>query len=305
MISKPAFSRLSMQLMAAVLFVSSAAITPFSVRAQEATPESLWPEKTYQEDEFMPTITFYNPPKEKAVDVAIVVCPGGGYSGLASDHEGTQIAAWLNNMGITAAVLRYHTVSETGGKPGLHPAPLNDALRAIRTVRSRAGKLGVDPKKIGIIGFSAGGHLASTAATHFTAGDPAAENPLEKLSSRPDFAILLYPVITFLPPFAHQGSRVNLLGENPPDKLVLEFSNELQVRSETPPVFLAHTTEDPVVPVENSILFYQALHKAGVPAELHIFQHGRHGLGLGKEEPFSEWPQLCQKWMKAMGFLQL
>src|SRR3546814_12145270 len=135
-----------MQLMAAVLIVSSTAITPFSVRAQEATPVSLWPEKNYQEDEFMPTITFYNPPKEKAVDVAIVVCPGGGYSGLASDHEGTQIAAWLNNMGITAAVLRYHTVSETGGKPGLHPAPLNDALRSeerrvgkecVRTCRSR------------------------------------------------------------------------------------------------------------------------------------------------------------------------
>lgn len=281
-----------------------AAILLSSVALAQPAEESLWPGKAYSEGEFIPMITFYNPPREKAVDMAIVVCPGGGYGGLAMDHEGKQIAGWLNGLGITAAVLKYHTVGETGGTPGLHPAPLEDVLRAIRLVRGRAPKLRLNPGKIGVMGFSAGGHLASTAATHFTAGAPDAADPLEKLSSRPDFAVLLYPVITFLPQYAHQGSRVNLLGENPPDKQVLEFSNERQVTPETPPVFLVHTTEDTVVPPENSVLFYMALRKAGVPAELHIFQQGRHGLGLGPEElPFSEWPQLCQKWLKAMGFL--
>lgn len=276
----------------------------FTASAQPAE-ESLWPGKTYEEDEFIPMITFYSPPEENATDLAVVVCPGGGYSGLAMDHEGKQVAAWLNSVGVTAAVLQYHTVSQTGGKPGLHPAPLNDALRAIRIVRGRAAKLQLDPHKIGIMGFSAGGHLASSAATHFTPGDPAAEDPLEKLSSRPDFAVLIYPVITFLPPYAHQGSRKNLLGPGAPDSLVVEFSNERQVSPETPPVFLAHTTEDTGVPPENSVLFYLALRKAEVPAELHIFQQGRHGLGLGPEEfAFSEWPGLCTKWMQAMGFLK-
>lgn len=281
-----------------------AAILASSIAIAQPAEESLWPGKAYKEGDFIPMITFYSPPRESAVDVAVVVCPGGGYGGLAMDHEGEQIAGWLNSFGITAAVLKYHTVGGTGRKPGLHPAPLEDVLRAIRLVRDRAPKLHLSPDKIGVMGFSAGGHLASTAATHFTAGDPGAADPLEELSSRPDFAILLYPVITFLPPYAHQGSRVNLLGENPPDKQVLEFSNERQVTPETPPVFLVHTTEDTVVPPENSVLFYMALRKAGVPAELHIFQQGRHGLGLGpKELPFSEWPQLCQKWLKAMGFL--
>lgn len=280
------------------------AILASSAAIAQPAEESLWPGKTYSEGEFIPMITFYNPPREKANDLAVVVCPGGGYGGLAMDHEGRQIAEWLNGLGITAAVLKYHTTGETGGTPGLHPAPLEDVLRAIRLVRHRAPKLHLNAGKIGVMGFSAGGHLASTAATHFTAGDPDAGDPLEKLSSRPDFAILLYPVITFLPPYAHQGSRVNLLGENPSDKQVLEFSNERQVTPETPPVFLVHTTEDTVVPPENSVLFYMALRKAGVPAELHIFQQGRHGLGLGPEGlPFSEWPQLCQKWLKAMGFL--
>lgn len=270
----------------------------------QVAEESLWPGRAYAPGEFIPMVTFYNPPKEKAVDMAIVVCPGGGYGGLAMDHEGKQIASWLNGLGITAVVLRYHTVSETNDTTGLHPAPLEDVLRAIRIVRGRAPKLGINQRKIGVIGFSAGGHLASSAATHFAMGDPNAKDPVDKLSSRPDFAILIYPVITFLPPHAHQGSRVNLLGKNPPDSLVLAFSNELQVTSQTPPVFLAHTTEDAAVPPENSVLFYQALLKAKVPAELHIFQEGRHGLGLGpKELPFSEWPNLCVRWLQNRGFL--
>lgn len=270
----------------------------------QAAEESLWPGKAYAPGEFIPTVTFYNPPRGEACDIAIVVCPGGGYAGLAMDHEGKQIAAWLNGLGITAVVLRYHTVSETGDTTGLHPAPLDDVQRAIRLVRHRAPKLDLDPHKIGVMGFSAGGHLASTAATHFAGGDTFAADLLDRLSCRPDFAILLYPVITFLPPYAHQGSRVNLLGKNPPDSLVMAFSNHLQVSKDTPPVFLAHTTEDTVVPVENSLYFYQALRDAGVPAELHVFQEGRHGLGLGPETlPFSEWPQLCVKWLKNRGFL--
>ncbi|QEC52002.1 alpha/beta hydrolase [Anseongella ginsenosidimutans] len=273
------------------------------VSAQPAE-ESLWPGKSYAPGEFIPTVTFYSPSRQNAADIAVVVCPGGGYSGLAMDHEGKQIAGWLNSLGITAVVLKYHTVSGTGDTTGLHPAPLEDALRAIRLVRDRARKLDLSPDKIGIMGFSAGGHLASTAATHFTGGDPDAADPLEKISSRPDFAILVYPVITFLPPYAHQGSRVNLLGKNASDSLVLEFSNERQVSPRTPPVFLVHTTEDTVVPPENSIMFYQALRKAKVPVELHIFLEGRHGLGLGSEElPFSEWPLLCVKWLDAIGVL--
>lgn len=270
----------------------------------QVAEESLWTSKSYAPDEFIPMVTFYSPPKANAVDLAIVVCPGGGYGGLAMDHEGKQIANWLNNLGITAVVLRYHTVSETKDTTGLHPQPLEDVLRAIRMVRHRAPKLGLNPDKIGVLGFSAGGHLASSAATHFTSGNPNAPDPIDRLNSRPDFAILLYPVITFLPPYAHQGSRVNLLGKNPPDSLVIAFSNELQVTQQTPPVFLVHTTEDVVVPAENSVMFYQALLKAKVPAELHIFQEGRHGLGLGPADlPFSEWPGLAVRWLQNRGFL--
>lgn len=275
-----------------------------TTQGQEGREMPLWPEE-HSKSGFEPTLTVFRPQGGKVADAAVVVCPGGGYTHLAAEHEGVQVAAWLNKLGITAVMLKYHHMQAVNNLPSLHPLPLQDAQRAIQWVRSRAAELKVDPGKIGILGFSAGGHLASSAATHFREGNPAAEDPVERLSSRPDFAVLLYPVITFQEPYLHRGSRDNLLGKAPADSLVKAFSNETRVNSETPPAFLAHTDEDKGVPAENSLFFYQALRKAGVPAEIHIFQEGRHGLGLGPEEmPFSRWPELCEAWLKANKFLQ-
>jgi acetyl esterase/lipase len=246
-----------------------------------------------------PTLTLYVPPAEKATGAAVVVCPGGGYGGLA-DHEGRPIAEWLNSLGVTAVVLRYRLAPDFH-----HPAMLQDAARAIRTVRANAASWGVDPHRIGVIGFSAGGHLASSIATHFDAGDPSAADPVERVSSRPDRAILIYPVISLVHPSTHQGSKQNLLGKNPPPGLAEELSSELKVTADTPPTFLAHTNEDTPVPPENSLLFALALRKAKVPVELHVFEKGPHGLGLGRAGfAFSEWPGLCAKWLDGQGFLK-
>jgi acetyl esterase/lipase len=223
---------------------------------------------------------------DKRNGAAVVVCPGGGYSGLAMNHEGVQIADWLNGQGITAVVLKYRL-----GPKYTHPVGLGDAQRAIRYIRANANELKIDPKRVGILGFSAGGHLAATAGTHFDSGDKDAKDPIDQLSCRPDFMVLLYPVITFSGPYAHIGSRNNLLGKSPDAKLVDLLSNEKQVTKDTPPTFLAHTSEDSGVRPENSVLFYLALKKNNVPAELHIYEKGRHGLGLGeKETPFASWP---------------
>ena len=185
-----------------------------------------------------------------------------------------------------------------------HPAPLQDAQRALRTVRARAGEWHVDSRRIGIWGFSAGGHLASTAGTHFDAGRPDAQDPIERVSCRPDFLILVYPVISMEPPYAHIGSRDNLLGKNPDPKLVENLSNEKQVTSETPPTFLMHTDGDRGVSSVNSVLFYLALKKAGVPAELHIFEKGPHGFGLAPKDPvLSIWPDLLARWLQSRGLL--
>jgi acetyl esterase/lipase len=236
---------------------------------------------------------------DKGNGAAVVVCPGGGYSGLAMNHEGVQIADWLNAQAITAVVLKYRL-----GPKYNHPVELGDAQRAIRFVRANGNELKVDPKRVGILGFSAGGHLASTAGTHFDSGDKDAKDPIDQLSCRPDFMVLLYPVITFSGPYAHIGSRNNLLGKNPDAKLVDLLSNEKQVTKDTPPTFLVHTSEDSGVRPENSVLFYLALRKNNVPAELHIYEKGRHGLGLGeKSTPFASWPDRCIAWMKGRGFL--
>jgi acetyl esterase/lipase len=177
--------------------------------------------------------------------------------------------------------------------------------RAIRTVRANADKWGVDPKRVGVLGFSAGGHLASTAATHFDRGNAQSDDPIERQSCRPDFAVLCYPVIAFEQPYTHRGSQRNLLGDNPDPQLVASLSNEKQVTSDTPPTFLWHTTEDTGVPPENSVVFYLALRQAKVPAELHIFEHGRHGLGLAKDIPaVSTWPKLCEAWLHGRGILE-
>jgi len=246
-----------------------------------------------------PKITVYRAPADKATGAAVVVCPGGGYQVVAADHEGKQIAEWLNSLGVSAFVLQYRL-----GPRYRHPAPLQDAQRAIRMVRARAQEWGVDPKRVGILGFSAGGHLASTAATHFDDGRPDAVDPIERQGSRPDFAVLCYPVISLQDPTAHAGSRRNLLGDPADPKLVEVLSNERQVTPRTPPTFLWHTADDDAVPVANSLLFFEALAKAGVPGELHVFPHGRHGVGLAQGDPaLSQWPRLCAVWMQGLGLL--
>jgi acetyl esterase/lipase len=227
----------------------------------------------------------------------VIVFPGGGYVNLAIDHEGSQIAAWLNSYGIPAFVLRYRL-----GPKYHHPIELGDAQRAIRYVRAHASEYGIDPHRIGVWGFSAGGHLASSTGTHFDNGKPDSGDPIERESSRPDFMILAYPVITFKEPFLHRGSRDALLGHNPDPALIDLLSNETQVTKETPPAFLFHTSDDAVVPVQNSIEFYLAMRAAGVPAEMHIFQHGHHGVGLARDNPdLSIWPDLLAKWLKERG----
>ena len=263
----------------------------------------LWPEgapgAAGRAPEDKPKLTLYPVPAARANGAAVVVCPGGSYRTLASDHEGKQVAEWLNTLGVSAFVLQYRV-----GPRYRHPAPLADAQRAVRLVRSRSREWGVDRARVGILGFSAGGHLASTAGTHFDDGNPQAPDPVERMGSRPDFMILAYPVISFTAAFAHSGSRQSLLGEAPDPKLVRELSNELHVTARTPPAFLFHTADDAGVPVENSLAFFQALHAAQVPAELHVFPKGPHGVGLAPHDPaLSQWPKLCAAWLQATGLL--
>ncbi len=246
-----------------------------------------------------PKITVYRAPAGKANGAAVVVCPGGGYVVVASDHEGKQVAEWLNSLGVAAFVLQYRL-----GPRYHHPAPMQDAQRALRMVRARAGEWGVDPGRVGILGFSAGGHLAATAGTHFDQGRADAADAVERQGSRPDFLILGYPVISMTHPSVHKGSRDNLLGADPDPSLLASLSNETQVTALTPPTFLFHTDEDTGVPAEHSLLFYEALRRARVPAELHIFVKGPHGVGLAPEDPvLSVWPGVCASWMRTMGFL--
>jgi acetyl esterase/lipase len=246
-----------------------------------------------------PSLTTYLPPTDKANGCAVLVCPGGGYGGLAMDHEGKQIATWLNEHGVTAFVLKYRL-----GPRYHHPAPLQDAQRAMRMIRARAVEGGLDPKRVGVWGFSAGGHLASTLSTHFDEGDTSSTDTIDRQSCRPDFAILAYPVITLQPPHTHGGSRKNLLGDKPDEKLVESLCNDKQVTKQTPPTFLFHTTTDTAVPVENAILYFSALRKSGVPAELHIYEKGPHGVGLAARDPvLSSWPGRLADWLKARGYL--
>ncbi len=247
-----------------------------------------------------PTLTVWLPPAEKANGTAVVICPGGGYNMVCTDHEGRQIAAWLNSLGVAGVMLDYRH----SGRGYRHPAPLEDAQRAIRTVRARADEWKVAIDHVGIMGFSAGGHLASTAATHFDQGNPAADDPVERAGCRPDFAILCYAVVGMGESFTNRPTQDNLLGANPPPELVRSVSNEKQVTPQTPPTFLFQTDEDAVVPAENSVFFYLALRRAGVPAELHVFRTGAHGLGLAAKTPgTSLWPQCCEAWLRGRGLL--
>jgi acetyl esterase/lipase len=272
---------------------------------------TLWPNgspgaRGTDPDKDVPTLTVWRPRPEVATGSAVVVCPGGGYGMLAMDHEGKQVAEWLNSMGITAFMLKYRL-----GPRYHHPAMLQDAGRAIRTVRANAERWRLDPHRIAILGFSAGGHLASTAGTHFDAGRVDSDDPIDRVSSRPDRMILVYPVIALATPYGHKGSLRNLLGDNPSQELIESLSNERQVTKQTPPTFIAHTNADQGVPAENALLFTLALRKAGVPVELHLFERGVHGLGLGDgwagripaEPSFKAWPKLCETWLKNQGFL--
>jgi len=277
-----------------------------AVLQQPVTEEKLWPAKmpgaktpapkeTYVNERHRhvsaPTLTIFPPPADRATGAAAIICPGGGYGHVTTVKEGHKVARWLNAAGVMGVVLKYR-LNDYG-----HPAPMQDAQRAIRTVRSRAKALGVDPGRIGILGFSAGGHLASTTGTHFDAGHADAADPIERVSSRPDFMILVYPVISLQDGVGHGGSRKNLLGADPDPKLVKLLSNDLQVTARTPPTFLVHARNDPVK-VANSILFHQALQKAGVASELVIFETGGHGFGLGVNGgDVAAWPAKCEQWL--------
>ena len=278
----------------------------FALSAQAAEPktELLWPAgapgRLGDEAKDKPTLIIYLSDAEKATGCGIVVCPGGGYGGLAMDHEGHQIARWLNSFGVAAFICDYRH----RGKGYGHPAPLQDAQRAIRTVRARAKEFGVQADRVGIMGFSAGGHLTSTALTHFDKGSAESTDAIEKVSCRPDFGLLCYPVIALDQPYTHKGSQQNLLGKDASKDLIESLSNEKQVTSETPPTFLFHTQEDTGVPPENSVVFYAAMLKHKVPGELHVYQKGPHGVGLAANIPgTSDWPNTFQRWLKVRGML--
>ncbi len=272
--------------------------TPF-LSAQTALP--LWPDDVPgalgKEDKDVPTLTVFLPEPGTATGAAMVIFPGGGYGALAP-HEGKGYADWLVTNGISCFVVKYRL-----GPGGYrHPAMLQDAARAVRLVRARAAEWKIDPKSIGIIGSSAGGHLSSTLITHFDSGKSDASDPIERESSRPDLAILCYPVIT-MGANAHAGSKKNLLGDKPDPELVKNLSNETQVTKETPPCFVWHTQEDKVVKVENSLAFASALRQAGVPFDLHIYQKGPHGIGLGKDQPHP-WANACIYWLRGYKFVK-
>lgn len=276
-----------------------------SAQAQPTNSFLLWPDGAPgalgKDDKDIPAVTPYLPEPDKATGAAIVICPGGGYGMLAA-HEGKDYARFLNESGIVGFVLKYRL----GSSGYRHPAMLQDAARAVRTVRARAGEWKLDPKRIGIMGSSAGGHLASTLLTHFDAGKADAADPIERQSSRPDLGILCYAVISLGDEIGHRGSRNNLLGRDPSPELVRELSNEFQVTKETPPCFIWHTYEDGGVKVENSLQFAEALRRAGVPFDLHIYQKGSHGLGLGTRDWNPEkrhpWTRDCVFWLQAQGF---
>lgn len=292
-----------------------------SATAQDMTVK-LWPEgipgakksDTYHEEIVMndrdlprvskvtdPELLVYLPPKEKATGAAVVICPGGGYGILAIDHEGYDIAEWLNEMGIAGIILKYRLPSDEIMEDR-SVGPLQDAQEAIRTVRRKAAEWSLSPDKIGVMGFSAGGHLAGTASTMYT---ERVYTSKDNISARPDFSLLIYGVLSMQEGITHGGSKKSLLGDKPGKDKTDRFSNELRVDTKTPPAFLVHSLDDDAVPVENSIRYYQALRKAGVTGELHIYESGGHGYGLapnGATE--SMWPEACKAWMKKHGWVK-
>ncbi|WP_128546605.1 alpha/beta hydrolase [Larkinella soli] len=245
----------------------------------------------------VPTLVAYLPPKNKATGAAVMVCPGGGYGMLAFGHEGEEVAKWFNDLGVAAFVLKYRLPDDRTQK-NKHEVPLMDAMQAMKLIRQNAGKWNVDPGRVGVMGFSAGGHLAATLSTHYHRGPMAGEE------AKPNFSVLIYPVVTFGAK-AHSGSRDNLLGRNAPAEQIAYYSNELQVSDKTPPTFLVHAQDDKGVPVENSIDYYLALKNAGVPGEMHLYPTGGHGFGYrvkGKGS-LETWPDAFRTWLKAIGML--
>ena len=296
-----------------IVFLSNILI--YSINAQ-TTVMKVWPEgipgslknETYAEKPFLsngevswveqvsePQLFVFLPPAGKENGAAVLICPGGGYQGLVMTYEGSGIAKWLNDNGIAAIVLKYRIPSDLIMKDK-SIGPLQDAQEAIRVIRRNSSEWKINPAKVGVIGFSAGGHLASTLSTHYA---EKVYEPSDNTSARPDFSILIYPVITFDSTFTHAGSRINLIGKNPSEESVRHFSNELQIDAKTPPAFLVHAADDNVVPVKNSIVYFEGLQRFKIPCELHIFQKGGHGFGLsaGKGTQ-SAWPDLCISWLK-------
>ena len=297
------------------LLLATASVAPS--RAQQSPPDKdpiidptaelhtfrLWdksaPGALGDKPEDIPTLTLYPTTHHDKPGPAIIVAPGGSYRHLAANHEGRQLANWFNAMGITAFVLQYRL-----GPRYHHPIELGDAQRAMRLVRSRAKDFNIDPAAVGFMGFSAGGHLASTLATHFDSGNASAPDPVDRENCRPDFVILAYPVISMTANYSHRGSAENLLGNPPDPALAKQLSNELNVTPSTPPAFLFSTSADTLVPPENTVAFYLALHKAGVPAEMHIFEKGPHGVGLDLNDvALSEWGTLLRNWLRTRGVL--
>lgn len=247
-----------------------------------------------------PTLDMYPAPAGKSNGTAVIICPGGAYWGLAISHEGSQVAAWFNSIGVTAFVLKYR-LPDNLIMIDTKVAPMQDGQEAIRIVRRHAKEWNINPDKIGIMGFSAGGHLASTLSTHFL---EKVYDVQDSTSARPDFSLLIYPVITMDSTLTHMGSRINLLGEKPSPDVVKHFSNELQVTAQTPPAFIVHSLDDNAVPVQNSINYALALKKYRIPCELHLYEAGGHGYGMGRTtDTESSWPEACKKWLKARGFL--
>ncbi len=275
--------------------------------SQAQTVDLLWPKGAPGAldgtDAAKPSLTHFPPSTEKANGSAVVVLPGGGYSGLATEKEGNQVARWLNTLGVYAFVLKYRVA------PYKHPIEMNDAQRAMRWVRANAKRLKIDTSRVGILGFSAGGHLASTVATHYDNGNALAADTIDRFSCKPTIQILGYPVISFLSS-PHIGSRDNLLGTNPSQALLELLSNERQVDANTPPAFLVHGKDDAIVLVANSQMYYDACIKAGVPAQLKLYDHGPHGFGLAdgvagapKDALLATWPGICATWLQDQGFL--
>jgi acetyl esterase/lipase len=287
-------------LIAALAVAASAAfaqpLPPLPIQDGQIIP--LWPNGAPGAqgtgDKDIPTITVYLPRSTRAGMTAVIVAPGGGYVNLAMNHEGRQVANYMNSQGVIAFVLKYRL-----GPKYHHPIELGDAQRALRTLRANAAAWRINPDRIGIMGFSAGGHLAMSASTHFDAGKADAADPIDRVSSRPDFSILGYPVISLIAPWTHKGSKNALLGPDADPALAKSLSGEESVTKDTPPTFIFQTNADTTVPAENATYYYLALRKNGVPAEMHIFEKGPHGVGLAMDDPaLSEWSKLLSNWMR-------